>query len=87
MTALQELDHVYAKWEKKGPGHMTRAVNGGRNGRDVRNGDTALMEGKRKWREKYGQNIQPIRQRRVRDKTRVVAVPAETVSLYLTWHN
>ena len=63
----------------------TPGRNGGQDNsqaRNIRNGDAALMDGKRKWREKYGQNIQPIRHRRVRDRTRVVAVPAETVSVY-----
>ena len=95
VTALPDLDHVYKKWEKKGPGYMTSPNSHGRNGggrdntqgrndnaaRDIRNGDAALMDGKRRWREKYGGNIQSVRHRRVRDRTRVVAVPAETVSM------
>ena len=83
VSAFPDLDQVYTKWEKKGPGHMTKATKATRNGREICNTDAVLMDGKRRWREKYGQNIQPIRHRRVREKSKVVAVPAETVGLFL----
>lgn len=80
VSALPDLDHVYAKWEKKGPGQMTKATNGVRNGRDIRSAESVVTNGKRKWREKYGSNIQPIRQRRTRERSKVVAIPAETIT-------
>ena len=82
VSALPDLDHVFAKWEKKGAaGHMTKTTDGSRNGREIRNADAKMMDGKRRWREKFGQNIQPLRQRRIREKPRTIAVPVETVSL------
>lgn len=82
VSALPDLDHVYAKWEKKGPGQMTKSTNGVRNGRDIHSAESVVTNGKRKWREKYGSDIQPIRQRRTRERSKVVAIPAETVIYY-----
>lgn len=86
VSALPNLDHVYAKWENRGPkgpgyhsntGMKNGGENGMQNGREGRGGDA----GKQKWMEKFGNKVQPLRHRRSRDKSRVLALSTETVSI------
>ena len=88
VSALPNLDHVYAKWEArgpKGPGYLgnTGVRNGVagdaglQNGKDSRGGDI----GKQRWMEKFGNKSQPLRQRRSNGKTKVLALSTETVSV------
>ncbi|KAL4231644.1 hypothetical protein ACF0H5_009223 [Mactra antiquata] len=67
-ATLPNLDHVYAKWEKRGPKHPPSY-----------SGDGYQHNGKQKWREKFGSNVQPLQRRKPREKSRFVALPAETI--------
>lgn len=86
-TALPNLDHVYAKWENRGPKGPsyhgnTGLKNGGavdtglQNGKDTPGGEV----GKQKWKERFGGKVQPLKYRRARDKTKVLALSTESVS-------
>lgn len=81
VSVLPDLDPVFAKWESRGPKGPTGGAPQQAGGGDpfVRNGDRA----RQKWREKFGNNVQPLRMRRTRDreKPRKVAISSETVSL------
>ena len=86
---LPNLDHVYAKWENRGPKGRNGPPPGGaeRSREPMRvkpsqNGDAeqALQLGRRKWRDKFGDNVKPLERRRPRERNRMVALPAETVS-------
>lgn len=87
VSALPNLDHLYAKWENRGPkapGCLGSApVQNGvtiQNGKDIRGGD----EGRKRWTERFGKKVQPLRHRRARDKSKFLALSAETVSINVT---
>lgn len=82
VSALPNLDHVYAKWENRGPKGIPVPQNRGpAGGKHTQNGDAdqVIRSGKQKWREKFGDNVKPLQRRRPREHRRVVAVPAETI--------
>ncbi|KAL3863746.1 hypothetical protein ACJMK2_005484 [Sinanodonta woodiana] len=76
VSVLPDLDNVYAKWEKKRPrGHYGSDYGSHVNGQEIiRKG----ADGKQKWTNKFGNNIQLARHHRAREK-RVIAIPLETV--------
>lgn len=96
VSALPNLDDVYAKWEKRGPKGMSAPQNGfdrnkGTEGaKTVQNGDAeqVLRSGRQKWRDKFGDDIKPVPRKRARERKRGAVVAADTVSVSLaTVHN
>lgn len=91
VSALPNLDHVYAKWEKRGPKGMSAPQNGydrnkGSEGaKPAQNGDAeqVLRSGRQKWRDKFGDDIKPVQRRRARERNRAVVMAADTVSVFL----
>ncbi|XP_045189642.2 glycerol-3-phosphate acyltransferase 1, mitochondrial-like [Mercenaria mercenaria] len=87
VSALPNLDHVYAKWENRGPKGRNTLPTATERNRDparanpAQNGDAeqAIQSGKQKWRDKFGDNVKPLQRRRPRDRNRLVAVPAEII--------
>ena len=80
VTDLPDLNHVYAKWERKGP---QGSPWNGRNSHQQMNTNTnrVIESGKKKWQQKFqGQHLQPLHRKRTREKNRVVVLPMETVS-------
>lgn len=72
-SAPLNLDHVYAKWENRGPkGYQSPSGK-------TEEVDAALQNGRRKWQEKFGGGVKPMQRRKTRDRSRVVRVPAETI--------
>ncbi|KAK3590142.1 hypothetical protein CHS0354_041194 [Potamilus streckersoni] len=76
VSVLPDLENVYAKWEKKGPrGHNSSDYGSQVNGKEI---DRKGADGKQKWRNKYGDNLQLGRHRGTREK-RVNTIPVDTV--------